>query len=225
MKIREGRSWFWRRSFNIKSTISNYENLLLFLVQNIFDTDNFFSGTKYFRYRYRYLFLVPIFLLPIPIPFFQYQRCILQIKVIILHLFDFSPLYVYKCVLKSPASEEAYSHWLHLFDLIPLCLFMCPLKSLGPGTRVQWLKLWKWGMRWLARLVMRKAPQSSDFSSSCPCLWCGEMRLSWTTATLKGVMMMLPGESLIPLVPVIYDASTWKLLLYLSSIPLKAATQ
>ena len=37
--------------------------------------------------------------------------------------------------------------------------------------------------------------------------------------------MMLPGESLIPLVPVIYDASTCKLLLYLSSIPLKAATQ
>ena len=84
-------------------------------------------------------------------------------------------------------------------------LSLCPSRSRawGPGTRVQWLKLWSWGARWPARLVMRRAPQSSAFSSSCPCLWCGEMRLSWTTATLKGVMMMLPGESLIPPVPVI----------------------
>ena len=33
-----------------------------------------------------------------------------------LHLFTFS-LYVFKCLLKSHAWEDAYSHWLHLFDL------------------------------------------------------------------------------------------------------------
>ena len=142
MKIREGRGWFWRRSINL-FCISHWKSGRV-------EVDFDFFWYQYICYRYRNFF-------------FQYQRCILQIKVIILHLFDFSPLYVYKCVLKSPASEEAYSHWLHLFDLIPLCLFMCPLKSLGPGTRVQWLKLWKWGVRWPARLVMRRAPAPALF--------------------------------------------------------------
>ena len=33
-----------------------------------------------------------------------------------LHLFDFSPLCVFKCVLKCSLREEAKSHWLHLFN-------------------------------------------------------------------------------------------------------------
>ena len=37
-----------------------------------------------------------------------------------LHLFDFSPLCVFKCVFKLSAREEAYSHWLHLFDFSPV---------------------------------------------------------------------------------------------------------
>ena len=38
---------------------------------------------------------------------------------------------VFTCFLKSPASEEAYSHWLHLFDLSPECVFKCVLKWLA----------------------------------------------------------------------------------------------
>ena len=38
-------------------------------------------------------------------------------------MFDFSPLCVFKCLLKLLGSEHAYSHWLHLFDFSPLCVF------------------------------------------------------------------------------------------------------
>ena len=44
-------------------------------------------------------------------------------------MFDFSPLWVLRCVLKLPSQEEAYSHWLHLFGFSPLCVFKCFLKS------------------------------------------------------------------------------------------------
>ena len=40
-----------------------------------------------------------------------------------MHLFDFSPLCVFKWVLKSPARVDAKSHWLHLFVFSPLCVF------------------------------------------------------------------------------------------------------
>ena len=46
-----------------------------------------------------------------------------------LHLLDFSPLCVFKCLLKSPACVDAKSHWLHLFDFSPMCVFKCLLKS------------------------------------------------------------------------------------------------
>ena len=32
-----------------------------------------------------------------------------------LHLFDFSPLCMFKCALKWPARDEVYPHWLHLW--------------------------------------------------------------------------------------------------------------
>ena len=50
-----------------------------------------------------------------------------------LHLFDFSPMCVFKCLLKSPAREDAKSHWLHLYDFSPLCLFKCALNVLQAG--------------------------------------------------------------------------------------------
>ena len=40
-----------------------------------------------------------------------------------LHLFDLSPLCVFKCLLKLYAFEDAMSHWLHLFSFSPMCLF------------------------------------------------------------------------------------------------------
>ena len=38
-------------------------------------------------------------------------------------------LCIFKRVLKWPAREDALSHWLHLFDLSPLCVFKCLFKS------------------------------------------------------------------------------------------------
>ena len=35
---------------------------------------------------------------------------------------NLTPLYIFKCVLKLLAWEDAESHWLHLFDFSPLCL-------------------------------------------------------------------------------------------------------
>ena len=46
-----------------------------------------------------------------------------------LHLLDFSPMCVFKCLLKSPAQEDAKSHWLHLSDFS--LLFKCVLNVLG----------------------------------------------------------------------------------------------
>ena len=45
-------------------------------------------------------------------------------------LFDLSPLCVFKCFLKLPASEDVKSHWLHLFGVSPMCFFICVLKLL-----------------------------------------------------------------------------------------------
>ena len=50
-----------------------------------------------------------------------------------LHLFVFSPLCVFKCVLKTLAEEDAKSHWLHLFDFSPVCIFKCVLKMSALG--------------------------------------------------------------------------------------------
>ena len=41
---------------------------------------------------------------------------------------DFSPLWDLKCILKSAGQVDAKLHWLHLFDLSPLCVFKCILK-------------------------------------------------------------------------------------------------
>ena len=46
-----------------------------------------------------------------------------------LHLFGFSPLCDFKCLLKSSAREDIKSHWLHLFDFSPLCVFKRFFKS------------------------------------------------------------------------------------------------
>ena len=65
---------------------------------------------------------------------FWYSMCVLKLparedaKSHWLHLFDFSPLCVFKCLLKLPAWEDAKSHWLHLFGFSPLCVFKCALK-------------------------------------------------------------------------------------------------
>ena len=39
-----------------------------------------------------------------------------------MHLFDFSKLCAFKCVLKSPAWNDAYSHWLHMLLFSPLIM-------------------------------------------------------------------------------------------------------
>ena len=42
----------------------------------------------------------------------------------------FFPVWVLKCLLTLLARENVESHWLHLFDFSPLCIFKCLLKSL-----------------------------------------------------------------------------------------------
>ena len=49
-------------------------------------------------------------------------------KITLAEFFYFSPLCVFKCLLKLPAWEDEKSHWLHLFDFSPLCVFKCVLK-------------------------------------------------------------------------------------------------
>ena len=59
-----------------------------------------------------------------------------------LHLLDFSPLCVFTCVIRSPAWQDAKSHWLHLFDLSQLCIFKCLLQSPAcEDTKSHWLHL------------------------------------------------------------------------------------
>ena len=48
-----------------------------------------------------------------------------------LHLCGFSPLCVLKCVLKLNDWEAAKSHWLHLYDFSRLCIFKWLLKALS----------------------------------------------------------------------------------------------
>ena len=42
-----------------------------------------------------------------------------------LHLLDFSPLCIFKCLLKLSAQKDANSHWLQLFDFSSRCIFKC----------------------------------------------------------------------------------------------------
>ena len=55
------------------------------------------------------------------------------------HLFGSSLLCVFKCFLKSPASEDAQEHWLLLFGLSLLCSFKCAFKWYV--THNVWMKI------------------------------------------------------------------------------------
>ena len=53
------------------------------------------------------------------------------------YLFDFSPLCIFKCVLKSPAWTDAKSHRLHLFDFFSTVhLQMCPQTVCHRGRKI-----------------------------------------------------------------------------------------
>ena len=53
------------------------------------------------------------------------------------YLFDFSPLCIFKCVLKSPAWTDAKSHRLHLFDFFSIVhLQMCPQTVCHKGRKI-----------------------------------------------------------------------------------------
>ena len=49
-----------------------------------------------------------------------------------MHLFDFSPMCIFKCVFKLLALADAKAHWLHLFDFSSLCPCTCVLKVPAP---------------------------------------------------------------------------------------------
>ena len=46
------------------------------------------------------------------------------------HLFNFSSVCVFKCLLKWPARDNSWLHWLHLFDFTPLWVYKCVAKLL-----------------------------------------------------------------------------------------------
>ena len=45
-----------------------------------------------------------------------------------LHLNNFSPVCVLKCLCKSETSLQTKSHWLHLFGFSPVCVIICLFK-------------------------------------------------------------------------------------------------
>ena len=57
-------------------------------------------------------------------------------------LFDFSPVWIFKCLLKALAWEDAKSHRLHLFDFSPECFIKCILNAL------LWTHLYSHWLQW-----------------------------------------------------------------------------
>ena len=79
-------------------------------------------------------------------------------KVTFIALFYFSPLCVFKCLLKFSAREEAKSHWLHLFGFSPLCVFKWVLKWLAcENATLHWLHLFGFSplcvFKWVLKLL------------------------------------------------------------------------
>ena len=73
-----------------------------------------------------------------------------------LHLFDFSPLCVFKCVLKLPAREEAKSHWLHLLNFSPLCVVKCVLNlSAREDAKSHWLHLFDFSLLCIFKCLLK----------------------------------------------------------------------
>ena len=100
--------------------------------------------------------------------------CLWGCKVTWLHLFDFSPLYVFKCLLKWTGTEDSYSivtmlalfrffstvealsHWLHLFDFSPLCIFKCVLKlPAWTDAKSHCLHLFGFSPLWVFKCVLK----------------------------------------------------------------------
>ena len=60
-----------------------------------------------------------------------------------LHLFDFSPLCLNICILRSDAKLETYSHWLHFLSFSSMFLFLCIVKLPAEVEEyLHWLHLW-----------------------------------------------------------------------------------
>ena len=76
-----------------------------------------------------------------------------------LHLLDFSPLCIFKCLLKWLAQGDLKSHWWHLFTYSPQCIFKCFLKlPAHEDAQLHWLHfvdfsllcVFKWSIKVLA---------------------------------------------------------------------------
>ena len=90
-------------------------------------------------------------------------------KVTLVHLFGFSPLCVFKCVLKLPAWEDAKSHWLHLNDFSLVCVFKCVLKALASEhAKSHWLHFFEL-TRLFHDVIAAFKFWSLFLESICPC--------------------------------------------------------
>ena len=61
--------------------------------------------------------------------------CLRWCKVILVAFVWFSPVCVFKCLVKLSVLDDAKSHWLHLFGFSPLWVFKCLLNSLAREDR------------------------------------------------------------------------------------------
>ena len=75
------------------------------------------------------------------------------------------PVWVFKCLFKLPAREDANSHWLHLFDCSPVCVFRCFLKLLSwENAESHWLHLF-WFFSNMCFQMCLQIARPRDFSS------------------------------------------------------------
>ena len=79
-----------------------------------------------------------------------------QLCFTMIHLFDFSPLWVFKCFLRFSAWANSKTYWVHLFGFSPLCTNKRFLR-LPPWAVVysQWLHLFDFCPLWVFKCFLR----------------------------------------------------------------------
>ena len=82
-------------------------------------------------------------------------------------LFDFSPLCVFKCLLKLPAWTDAKSRCLQFFNFSPLCIFKCVLNGPWEDAWSHRLHLFDFSLCTLATLSLKFFCMELSWSRFC----------------------------------------------------------
>ena len=108
-----------------------------------------------------------------------------------LHLVDFSPLCLIKCVLQLAFYGDAKWHWLHYFALSLLCIFKCAFKLVGLG--VAWshlVHLWDLSLLFDSKCVS----QICICIFICICIWSFNFYSIRTQSFLKSRKVLVCGH-------------------------------